>query len=101
MPNKPTVHHNHDPEATARAIAHFEQAYRTGERPADAGAIELAIAALYTYRRMQLEACGRRVTIHDYAEGELDGNAALAEQNARELNTCVDAVFTERGFEPK
>jgi len=27
--------------------------------------------------------------------------AALAEQNARELNACIDAVFTERGFEPK
>ena len=27
--------------------------------------------------------------------------AAIAEQNARELNTCIDAVFTERGFEPK
>jgi len=66
----------HDPEATARAIAHFEQAYRTGERPSDAAAIELAIAALYTYRRLQLEACGRRVTVDDYAEGELEGTRA-------------------------
>ena len=82
----------HDPEGTARAIAHFEQAMRTGERPGEYGAIELALGALYILRDMQLTAAGRRVGARQ--RPELTGRPAraklIADMQARQRERYRD-----------